>query len=336
MAEALNPPAAPLVTIVMYHVVRRAADGGVLARMKGLEVADFRAQLTYIRRHYSPIDVLDLPAALTLPDGLPPRPIVLSFDDGYAAHYDVVFPLLADARVPAVFFPVAASLLDRNVLDVNKIQAILASTAEIDRLVQTIDAAIDRERLPLSAAAYREQFWKRSRWDPPEVVYVKRLLQHGLPERVRRTLVDALFASMVTGDERAFADELYMTAAQLRAMRDAGMTIGAHGGRHLRLPTLTRDGQAAEIDLALRVLDAAGAGRTRFAYAYANGEHNNDSIELLRERGCAVAVTTRLDLVRLGADDLLALPRIDTNDLPIDADAGPSEWVRRAGGETAS
>ncbi len=34
---------------------------------------------------------------------LPARPIVLSFDDGYAGHYDLVYPLLKKYQMPAVF-----------------------------------------------------------------------------------------------------------------------------------------------------------------------------------------------------------------------------------------
>ena len=334
MSDALSRTT-PLATIVMYHIVHRRADG-VIARLKGLDAAAFREQLGYIRRHYSPVDLLDLVTA-PRPGDLPPRPIVLSFDDGYAAHYDIVYPILADARLPAVFFPVSASMLDRRVLDVNKIQCILAAADRVDRIVEAIDLAITRAKPALSSIEwYREQFWKASRWDPPEIVYCKRLLQFALPEHVRRTLVDELFTGTVTADEQTFADELYLTAAQAREMREAGLSVGAHGGRHLRLPTLSRDGQALEIDDALRVLDAAGMSRQRFAYSYANGESNQDSMELLRARGCAAAVTTRPDLARLGEDDLLRLPRVDTNDLPVRADAELNEWTRRAAGQIGS
>jgi hypothetical protein len=50
----------------------------------------------------------------------------------------------------------------------------------------------------------------------------------------------------------------------------------------------------------------------------------------LRTRGCSLAVTTRPDLAKLDTADLLVLPRIDTNDLPVRSDAEPNEWTRRA------
>jgi hypothetical protein len=228
-----------------------------------------------------------------------------------------------------VFFPAASALIDRRVLNVNKVQCILAAS-NVSRLVERIEAAVaERPALP-RPDEYRRQWWKASRWDPPEVVYVKRLLQDALPEGVRRPLVDELFRSLISADERAFADELYMTVDDARAMLADGMTIGAHGDRHVRLPTLSRDEQAVEIDGALRVLDAVGSPRQNFVYCYANGAYNEDSLDLLRTRGCSLAVTTRPDLAKLDTADLLVLPRIDTNDLPVRSDAEPNEWTRRA------
>jgi hypothetical protein len=60
------------------------------------------------------------------------------------------------------------------------------------------------------------------------------------------------------------------------------------------------------------------------------GEHDVASVALLRERGCSIAVTTREGLARPGIDEALTLPRIDTTLLPVDGDAGPSEWTLQA------
>jgi len=323
---------APVATIVMYHFVHPRGAGAV-AGLKALDVDAFRAQLAYIRRHYTPVSTLDLVAAVDDGSPLPPRPIALTFDDGYRDHKEHVLPLLAAHEVPATFFPVASALVDRQLLDVNRIQCVLAASGDVERLVRDVDAAVEdasRAGVCPPPSAYRAAWWKASRWDPPPVVYVKRLLQHALPEAVRVPLVDELFRTMVSADARGFADELYMNVDDVRELRAAGMTIGAHGDRHLRLPTLSRDDQAREIDGALRVLDAAGAPRERFVYCYANGEHDDASVDLLRARGCRIAFTTRPDVARLEPAAMLTLPRLDANDVPADADAEPNEWTRRA------
>ncbi len=97
-----------------------------------------------------------------------------------------------------------------------------------------------------------------------------------------------------------------------------------------RLTSLSRDGQADEIDGALRVLDAIGRPRTPFVFSYAKGAHNADSVSLLRERGCVLAVTNRPSIATLAPDTLLMLPRLDANHLPFDGRAAPNEWTLRA------
>jgi len=95
--------AAPLATIVMYHVVRPAA-AGLFPRLKGLDLSAFREQLLYIRAHYTIVGLFDLVAAPEAAQPLPPPPTVLSLDDGYTRHYEWVFPLLVASAVPAAFF----------------------------------------------------------------------------------------------------------------------------------------------------------------------------------------------------------------------------------------
>ena len=328
--RSLTGSGGPTATIVMYHVVRPAS--GLAATLKGLDVEAFRGQLEYIRAHYTPVNLFDLADAAEGLRSLGPRPVVLTFDDGYAVHREIVFPMLCETRTPAAFFPAASSMIDGRVLDINKIQLILAVSRDIEPVITAIDRAVDREAETggVSRAEYRRQWWIPSRWDAPAVAYVKRMLQHALPERVRRPLIDDLFRRLVSADERAVAAELYMSVDAVREMHQAGMSIGAHADRHLRLPTLSRHEQETEIDGALRVLDAVGLPRHRFAFCYANGDYDNDSLDLLRSRQCRLACTTQPDLARITRNELLTLPRIDTNDLPVRSDAEPNEWTRRA------
>jgi peptidoglycan/xylan/chitin deacetylase (PgdA/CDA1 family) len=95
-------PSAPLATIVMYYRVLPPRTGP-LGRLHALGLTAFREQLAYIRRHYTPVSA---PISSTRPGSpLPPRPIVLSFDDGYRDHYQHVLPLLDTFSIPGVFFP---------------------------------------------------------------------------------------------------------------------------------------------------------------------------------------------------------------------------------------
>jgi len=325
--------ASPRLTIVMYHYVRRVAASR-FPRLAALELDAFRGQLDFIRRHYKPISIFDVVSAAIQRVEVPTGAMVLTFDDGYAEHYRDVFPLLRQAGIKATFFPAASALIERRLLDVNKIQFILAAVETPDILVTSIDEAVESAKWRMDVqplSDYRAEGWKAVRFDSPAASYVKYMLQGALPEDVRTGILDDLFAKFVSADQHAFAEELYMTVDQAREIREAGMTIGAHADRHLTLTSLSRDDQAHEIDGALRVLDAVGTARSDFAFSYAKGAYNDDSLALLRDRCCAIAVTNRRGNAIVGPDDenMLTLPRFDAKHVPTDPDAAPTEWTSR-------
>lgn len=98
-APFIPPPQAPprvlRVPILMYHHI---SDAPPLALSQvGLTVTDrdFAAQLDYLAAHgYRTVRLIDLFNALYYGRPLPPRPVVLTFDDGYLDAYTDAFPLL--------------------------------------------------------------------------------------------------------------------------------------------------------------------------------------------------------------------------------------------------
>src|SRR3546814_7258045 len=97
----------------MYHYVRDLQRTR-FPEIKGLTVEGFRGQLDYLSRHYCFIGADDLIAAIRDPTAArPPNAALLTFDDGYADHYQTVFPILHERGIQGLFFPPARPLLDR-------------------------------------------------------------------------------------------------------------------------------------------------------------------------------------------------------------------------------
>ena len=125
--------------------------------------------------------------------------------------------------------------MDGRVLDVNKVHHVLASVPEPRPLVAAVLAMAGecRGSYPIEPAeAYLARYARPNRFDPAEVIFVRRMLQVGLPGPVRRAVTDALFRRHVTAGGRAFAAELYVTLDQLRFMRRHGMFVGSHTNDH--------------------------------------------------------------------------------------------------------
>jgi peptidoglycan/xylan/chitin deacetylase (PgdA/CDA1 family) len=97
------------VPILMYHYVSELPPNPDQYR-RDLTVSpeNFEAQLQYLAEAgYHAITLSDLYLHLTQGYPLPDKPIVLTFDDGYADAYEVVFPLLLNYGFAGTFFVLA-------------------------------------------------------------------------------------------------------------------------------------------------------------------------------------------------------------------------------------
>ena len=313
---------------IMYHYVRPLARTRFPA-IKGLDLALFRAQLDHLQRHATIIPAAMLFDAASGAE-LPPRAVLLTFDDGYADHYAYVFPELCRRGLTGAFFPPAAAVRERVILDVNKVHFTLAAVADAAALAAEMEdllraRAAEFDLQPLDA--YRRELWVPNRFDPPEVNYLKRMLQHALPVALRGWIADRLFERHVCADQGAFAEELYVSLDQLRVMRQAGMVIGGHGDRHVWLDRVEAPDLACEIDAGTALMDAVGMPAERWSLCYPYGANSPEVLRLLAASGCRVAFTSDVGLADFAVDSPLLLPRLDTNHLPKDAALPPGEWL---------
>ena len=103
------PPAAAeepvILPILMYHDVSFDHPGKDVVTPEEL-----RADLAWLREAgYSPVTMAQVIACADGISPLPPKPIVLSFDDGYTSAYDRVLPLLREMDMPIVLSVIAGS-----------------------------------------------------------------------------------------------------------------------------------------------------------------------------------------------------------------------------------
>lgn len=326
------------VTIVMYHYVR-PIKGGPNPGLRGLEPETFAGQLDYIERYYNPVSVEQVIAAARGEAALPERAALLQFDDGYTDHIDHVFPQLERRGIKGTFFPISSCVLDRHLIVAHKVQFILARIGNLDPLVADLESGVVElgagRDLP-SIAELRAKHRTATRLDTAEVIYLKRMLQVALPADMASEIAGRLFRKYVSADERAFANELYMSPDQLKVLLDAGHNIGCHTDRHPWLNSLGREAQRSEIVTALRLHDALGLSRRDFTFCFPYGGYNDESLSVLAELGAAAGFTAEVAIADLSVHNRLALPRLDTIDLPMRRDAEPSVWTGRVMAERAT
>ena len=305
-------------TVVMYHYVRRINQSRY-TRIKGLELDDFVEQLNFFKKFYNAVTMEEVIAAKECDHILPKNPILLTFDDGYAEHFTHVYPILKSFGMQGSFYVPAKTVLEHEVLDVNKIHFVLSSTKNIDVLVNFIKEEVQLNKKEYSLLNFDDYFIKyaiASRFDNKETIFVKRMLQHALPEKLRNIISNKLFIKHIGMEEQVFSRELYMDKYQLMQLVRDGMHVGCHGYEHYWWNKIDHSALKKEIDLSKKFLTSLGCDMNNWTACYPYGS-SSPEVELELERqGCKLALTTNVDLVDIRLDSRYLISRLDTNDFP--------------------
>jgi len=316
------------VTTIMYHYVRNITESRYPA-INGIEVDDFRGQIGFLKKHYNFITMEQLIDSIHSDYVLPPKAVLLTFDDAYTDHFMHVFPILVENEIQGSFFIPAKTVLDHKLLDVNKIHFILSSCRDKNVLVKEILDWVEKTRNLYNLKSndyYLNKSFISNRYDSKEVVFVKRMLQVELNEALRATIVDDLFCKYVGISESIFAKELYLSIDQIKTMLRFGMHIGAHGYDHYWLGSLSSKKQYQEIGSSFEFLKNLGVREEYMTMCYPYGSYNQDTIDILTESNCKLAFTTEVRVANIHTDSKFTLPRLDTNDFPFERNAALNNW----------
>ncbi|MCX7013376.1 MAG: polysaccharide deacetylase family protein [Candidatus Sumerlaeota bacterium] len=150
------------VPILMYHKISPPTRA---TRLKGLCTSRqaLDRQLGRLRRlGYSFCDFEDLRKALDREASLPDKPILLTFDDGYADNYSTAFPLLLKHRAKATLFLIAE--------DVGKTSLVWPDAMETEPTsLMTWDQAREMSRQGISVQSHGMTHRRLSRLSPEEI-----------------------------------------------------------------------------------------------------------------------------------------------------------------------
>ena len=219
---------------------------------------------------------------------LPARALAITFDDGYADNHDVALPILRRHGLCATFFIATGFLDGGRMWNDSVIESIRRAPGPVLDLRGISDA-----ELGLYPITSNEQ--RRSAIEAviSQIKY--------LPIAPRLAAVDAL--AQRTGG--VLPVDLMMSSAQVRALRQAGMQIGAHTENHPILAFLDASTLRDEMLRSKQRLEQI-VGQAITLFAYPNGKPNRDygpaAVLAARELGFAGAVSTARGVARQGCD----------------------------------
>lgn len=234
---------------------------------------------------------LDEAVAQLKTGSLPARAACITFDDGYADNHHVAMPILQSHGLTATFF-IATGYLDGgrmwNDTLIESIRACSLPVLDLSTLGLGRHAlgAVDDRRAAMAALIAQIKY---------------------RPVDERATVTEQL--AQLAGVQPT--DNLMMTSNEVKAMRHAGMQIGAHTVSHPILARLTDEQARQEIEGSKHFLEQLLGERVGL-FAYPNGKPGEDytaqSVALVRSLGFDAAVSTQWGASGMG-DDLFQIRR---------------------------
>jgi len=255
-------------TVLMFHRVLPAAerDASGADPLWTISTELFEQVLGYLVRHYNPVGLDDVLAARMRRIALPPRALLMSFDDGWHDNLDYALPLLRRFGVPAAVF-VASDAIDEQ------------------RTCWWQDVLSWSMR---SGAKDAGALWREAGFATSQATSELQLLcRYGELEPARR---EGLLRPQAEALERRQPRPQMADPPSLRALASAGVAIAVHGASHLPLTELAdpaADLQRARERIALH-MGASGS----VALSFPHGRYDPRIVAAARGLGFKLLFTS--------------------------------------------
>lgn len=239
-------------TVVMFHRILNPEDPRWNSCDPDYTLATrwFVESLKFFGKHYSVVSLSDVLASRRHGTPLPPRSLLITFDDGWADNADYALPELRKAGLPAVLFVVADAVGTRQPFFQERLIAAWRRQAlKVEELAIALrsHAAGDWQPHDESIGAMREA--------------ISRL--EALPEDQRNRVLAPFMAALDDGLRHM------ATIEELQRLEAGGVVLGLHGKTHtpMRLATdLDAELSGARTALAQRLGSAASAVSMSFPH----------------------------------------------------------------------
>jgi peptidoglycan/xylan/chitin deacetylase (PgdA/CDA1 family) len=239
----------PLAIIYFHHVFEQQNE----YHPDDIVAKGFDKKVKFLKKHFN---ILTLPEAMELLKAkrLPPKSLVITFDDGYQDNFTVAAPILKKYNCPATFF-ISTSGVEEGYLWNDKVEQLLNSTT-----ITSISKDIIGESITIKIKSDKIRAFQKLLSKLKFLSHEKRNLKL---QKLANELGNVEFTRTM------------MTTEQITKLHRDGFTIGAHTHNHTILTTETMDDSQQELLNNKNKLEAIISEKIKFI-AFPNGLFERD------------------------------------------------------------
>ena len=203
--------------------------------------ADFRWQMEYVRQNFDPITFGTLLQILDGDAPAPPKPIIITFDDGFDDNFQNAFPILNSLDVPATIFLSTGYIGGEDTFWYDRLAHLVLRAPEGELMIKGLTEPI---RLVADVSSRRQTL--------RNMLGELKLMPNELRLEVLSTIETDLGAAQ---NDRESIESQPLNWNQVREMAHVGIEFGSHTVTHPILANLTDRDLRFELVESRRVIE---------------------------------------------------------------------------------
>ena len=292
--------------IVMYHYIRNFKKNFPFFN-KFLEKREFIKQVNYFQKSKGIIKNINEINNLQ-------SKYLLTFDDGLKEQIFAA-EILAKKGLTGIFFIPSLPILEKKILDVHKIQILLAKVGVKKIIEYTNKNKIYKFAVKKIKKTDLKKFSKTYSYNKDKKINIifKRNMNYLIDSKIRSKILNEMFIEFKISET---AEKYYMNISDINYIRKLGMHIGYHGHTHSLLSKLSFKDQEKEILKSKKLLEKKIKCKFNF-FCFPYGRkysYNKSTLKILKNNKFKYAFSVEnRDVNKSDLQKKYELPRFDTN-----------------------
>lgn len=293
--------------ILLYHSVSESESCFIKGTYIWVSTGTFEKHLNYLSKHHKVISLRTLVDSLKQ-GRIPPRSVVITFDDGFADNFLCAYPCLRRYKMPATIFICPACVDNKKSAWLFELYYLINKFG-VENVIKEINSFEGRTDYFISTDAPGETLSKK----------VEEFMAYSLGKEAREKILTGLYKTFGILREKVLLDNrIFLTWEEIKQMCQDGIEFGNHGESHTPFSALSLNEQEMEITKSVEMIrENLGTDSIPFAYPWGQSRDiTPETQEIVKRTGHNCAVTTRHTLNRSETSPF-ELGRIHVGEIPV-------------------